>query len=111
MLFRSLQKAGATVTAFDPAAMEHAEKLLPGVEWKKNPYDVALKADALVILTEWNEFRSLDLDRLKELLNEPLLIDFRNIYKIEEMRNAGFHYISIGRGPVAPYVELKRAAA
>ncbi len=102
-----LQEAGAAVTAYDPAAMEHAKPLLKNVQWKADPYQVADGSDALVIVTEWNEFRALDLNRLKTLLKAPVLIDFRNIYKTAEMRDAGFHYVSIGRPPVMPAAAAK----
>jgi UDPglucose 6-dehydrogenase len=97
-----LQEAGATVAAYDPAAMDHAKTMLNNVEWKEGPYEVAEKADALVILTEWNEFRALDMERLKDIMNASLLLDFRNIYKTADMKDTGFHYISIGRPEVKP---------
>ena len=96
-----LQQAGATVAAYDPAAMDHAKKVLNNVEWKNNPYDVAEKADALVIVTEWNEFRALDFERLADTMNTKLMLDFRNIYKRSELAEAGFRYISIGRPEMA----------
>lgn len=108
-----LQEAGATVACHDPAAQGHAEKVLKNVEWKAGPYEVAEGCDALVIVTEWNEYRSLDLDRLTQLLTQPLLIDFRNIYKPSELEEAGFRYISIGRPEVGATAEtgsVKRAA-
>jgi UDPglucose 6-dehydrogenase len=95
-----LQKAGATVKAFDPAAMEHASGMLPGVVFCKDAYETADGADALVILTEWNEFRALSLDRLGKLLNTRLMIDLRNIYKLPDMEACGFDYISVGRRPL-----------
>ncbi len=97
-----LQEAGATVAAYDPAAMDHAKTMLNNVDWKDGPYEVAEKADALVILTEWNEFRALDMERLKDIMNASLLLDFRNIYKTADMKDTGFHYISIGRPEVKP---------
>jgi len=97
-----LQEAGASIAAFDPAAMEQAKKYLNDVDWQKDPYDVAEDADALVIITEWNEFRALDLERIGELMKEKCLIDLRNIYKLSEMRESGFHYISVGRAEVKP---------
>ncbi len=93
----ALQEAGAAVAAFDPQARPHAEKLLPGVYWAKDPYDAAKNAEALVILTEWNEFRALDLEKIGGLLKTRRLIDLRNVYKPQEALNAGFHYVSIGR--------------
>ncbi len=98
----ALQKAGAIITAYDPAAMEHAKKMLPNVEWCDEPYAVAKDADMLVILTEWNEFRALQLDRIEESMKEPVLIDMRNIYKLPEMEQTGFRYVSIGRPETVP---------
>tara|TARA_R110002124_G_scaffold129483_1_gene290849 strand:+ start:148291 stop:149652 length:1362 start_codon:yes stop_codon:yes gene_type:complete len=92
-----LQEAGAIVKAYDPAAREQAERHLKNVDWQEDAYAVADNADALVILTEWNEFRALSLVTLKEKLNQPLLLDFRNIYTEKEIRAKGFRYISIGR--------------
>lgn len=97
-----LQKAGAIISAFDPAAMDHAKKVLTDVNWCEDIYEVADKAEALVILTEWNEFRALQLDKLEEVMTTPRLVDLRNIYKIPEMQVRGFHYVSIGRADVKP---------
>jgi UDPglucose 6-dehydrogenase len=93
----ALQKAGARIRAFDPAGTVEAEKLLDGVEFVSGPYFCAEKADALVIITEWNEFRALDLRRLKQTMKTPILVDLRNIYTPSEARSAGFEYTSIGR--------------
>jgi UDPglucose 6-dehydrogenase len=93
----ALQKAGAAVCAYDPEGYKEASKLLNNVLWCKNPYEAMQGADAVAILTEWNEFRALDLEMMKALLKTPILIDFRNIYKPEDMRAAGFAYTSIGR--------------
>jgi UDPglucose 6-dehydrogenase len=92
----ALQAAGALVQAFDPEAHE-ARQMLPDVDFKTDAYATAAGADALVILTEWDQFRALDLDRIKTLMNEPVLVDLRNIYKPEEMRRDGFTYVSLGR--------------
>ena len=92
-----LQAAGAKVAAFDPAAMDNASKVLSGVEWTKDSYEAIEGADALAIITEWNEFRALDLDRIEELLAEKRIIDMRNIYKTKDMAARGFDYVSIGR--------------
>ncbi len=97
VLIPALQKAGATVAAFDPAGMHEAEKLLPNVQWGEDAYAVAKGADALVLLTEWNAFRALDFAALKETLKTPLLVDFRNVYAPEEVAAAGFAYVSVGR--------------
>jgi len=102
-IVEGLVAAGATVRAFDPAAMEQARPLLPGsVEYAGNAYDAARGADGLVIVTEWNQFRALELDRLKGLLSEPLLVDLRNLYAPERVGAAGFRYVSIGRQEVRP---------
>ncbi|HET6972168.1 MAG TPA: UDP binding domain-containing protein, partial [Phenylobacterium sp.] len=87
----------AKVQAFDPEGHE-ARALLEGVDFKDNPYDVAEGADALVIITEWDQFRALDLDRIKLLMKSPTLVDLRNIYKPADMRARGFAYTSVGRG-------------
>lgn len=97
-----LQAAGASIAATDPAAMENAKKVLTDVSWHKDPYDAIAGADALVIITEWNEFRALDLDRIEELLTDKRVIDLRNIYKPKEMAERNFHYVSIGRPEVTP---------
>ena len=98
----ALQQAGAIVRAFDPEGMAEAEKLLPNVRWTQNAYEAMTGADGVAILTEWNEFRALDLTRMKALLKRPLLVDLRNIYTPREMSEAGFEYHSVGRAPVAP---------
>lgn len=92
-----LQKAGAKVRAFDPAGTIEAEELLDDVDFVSGPYLCAEGADALVIITEWNEFRALDLDRLKSVMRNPNLIDLRNIYTTEAAQAAGFQYTSVGR--------------
>ena len=96
----ALQEAGATLRAHDPEGMEEAEKMLPGITWCEDAYDAMQGADGAAILTEWNAYRALDLDRVKELLSQPLMIDLRNIYALDEMRNAGMRYVSIGRRAV-----------
>ncbi|MCZ6510380.1 MAG: UDP-glucose/GDP-mannose dehydrogenase family protein [Alphaproteobacteria bacterium] len=95
-----LLEAGAEVRAFDPAGMEEARQILTGVTWCEDSYSAMTGADAVVILTEWNEFRALDLRRIKSLLSAPLMIDLRNIYSPDELARNGFDYISIGRPPV-----------
>jgi UDPglucose 6-dehydrogenase len=93
----ALQAAGATIRAYDPAGMAEAKKLLDGIHWCETAYDTLDGADALVIITEWNAFRALDLARMKELMKAPVMIDLRNIYNPAEMLAAGFHYTSVGR--------------
>jgi UDPglucose 6-dehydrogenase len=99
-----LLAAGAKVRAHDPEGMDEAKKLLSAVEYCPGPYEAMQGADALVIVTEWNAFRSLDLARMKSLLKSPVVVDLRNIYNPREMAAAGFRYSSIGR-PAAAYEE------
>lgn len=93
----ALIAAGAVVQAFDPEGMEEAKKLLPDVVYKDGPYDAVVDADAVVILTEWDQFRALDLDRIKLLLRQPVMVDLRNVYRPDDIRARGFQYSSIGR--------------
>ena len=93
----ALQQAGATIHAYDPAGMAEAKPLLPNVTWCANAYEAMESADAAVILTEWNEFRALDIARMRALLKQPVLVDLRNIYRPADMKAAGFRYISVGR--------------
>lgn len=102
VIIPALQKAGAIITAHDPEAREEAEKHLTNVEWHENSYDVAKDADALVIITEWNEYRALDLNKIAEIMKAKRLIDMRNIYKTHIMQDLGFHYVSIGRPEIYP---------
>ncbi|MNV33972.1 UDP-glucose 6-dehydrogenase TuaD [compost metagenome] len=88
---------GATVQAFDPEGMHEAAKLLDGVVFRDGPYDAVEGADVVVILTEWDQFRALDLDRVKLLLKQPVMVDLRNVYRPEDMKARGFRYSSIGR--------------
>jgi UDPglucose 6-dehydrogenase len=92
----ALIAAGATVQAFDPEGRE-AQQLLPDMQFKSGPYEAAHGADALVILTEWDQFRALDLDRVKGTMRTPLVVDLRNIYLPQELRARGFTYASLGR--------------
>ena len=93
----ALQEAGATIRAFDPEGMEEAKKMLTGLIYCEDAYDALKGADCMAVLTEWNEFRAINLDRVKSLLKSPILVDLRNIYEPREMIDAGFHYSSIGR--------------
>jgi UDPglucose 6-dehydrogenase len=88
------------VRAHDPAAMPEAAKLLPGVKYCASPYEACEKADALILMTEWNEYRALDLARIKAMLKEPIFIDLRNVYPAELMKENGFRYHSVGRTTV-----------
>lgn len=94
----ALQAAGATVQAFDPEGGAEAEHLLPGVVFKDGAYDAADGADALVIITEWEQFRGLDMEHIRARLKSPVLVDLRNIYRPDEMKALGFTYVSVGRG-------------
>ncbi|WP_417456317.1 UDP-glucose dehydrogenase family protein [Kordiimonas sp.] len=94
----ALQKAGALIHAHDPKGMEEAEKLLSNVTFHDDPYGTMKDADALVIVTEWNQFRALDLDRAKSLMKEAILVDLRNIYAKAAPEDHGFRYTGIGRG-------------
>jgi len=95
-----LLEAGAEVRAYDPEAMDETRELYPGATYCDNPYHAAEGSDALVILTEWNQFRALEMSRIKELLTQPLVIDLRNIYEPSRMAASGFRYVSIGRPEV-----------
>jgi UDPglucose 6-dehydrogenase len=95
---QALVDAGVKVAAYDPEGMEQAQPLMPEVKMCDSPYDAAAGADAVVIVTEWDAFRALDLARIKALANAPVLVDLRNIYRPDDVRAAGFAYTSIGRG-------------
>ncbi len=92
-----LQQAGAKINAYDPEAIETAKPLIDDVNWNDNSYAAVKDADILVILTEWNEFRALDLKRVKSEMSGNIIVDLRNIYKANEMKDLGFNYSSIGR--------------
>ena len=97
-IIRMMQSKGASVRAFDPVAMEEARHCLDGgVEFAKDEYGAIDGADALVIVTEWNQFRALDMERVKQLLRAPKIADLRNIYEPNDMREMGFEYIGVGR--------------
>jgi UDPglucose 6-dehydrogenase len=96
-VIQALTDAGAIVTGYDPEGMENAKHVIDGIAYADNPYKAAEGADALVIVTEWNEFRALNLSRLKALMNTPVLVDLRNIYQSGEVTKHGFTYTSVGR--------------
>jgi UDPglucose 6-dehydrogenase len=96
-IIEELQNAGCAVRAYDPASLEEGSKLLPKITPCADPYEAAKGSDALVIMTEWNQFRNLELDRLKTLLRQPVLIDLRNVYEPERVAGMGFRYVSVGR--------------
>ena len=98
-----LHAAGARIRAYDPAAMDNAKRLLPPtVTFSDSPYDAAEGAHAVVLVTEWNEFRYLNLERLRGHLKRPVIVDGRNLWEPERMRRLGFEYYSVGRKPVLP---------
>ncbi len=90
------------MAAYDPAAMERAREILSGVQFAKDAYEAAAGADALLILTEWEEFSALDLPKLRGKLRYPIVLDGRNLYSPEVMADHGFSYYSVGRTPVLP---------
>ncbi|HET9717505.1 MAG TPA: UDP-glucose/GDP-mannose dehydrogenase family protein [Pseudolabrys sp.] len=97
-LITALQDMGATVRAYDPAGMQQAKSVITNVTFCTDAYDCAEGASALVIVTEWEQFRALDFDRLKSLMLQPVLVDLRNVYRPEEMSRRGFIYEGVGRG-------------
>ena len=97
VIIQGLLERGAKVKAFDPAAMEETKAIFPDMEYGKDAYDVAKGADALVLVTEWNQFRRLDLQRIKQLLKNPVFVDLRNVYDPDRMKQLGFHYCGVGR--------------
>jgi UDPglucose 6-dehydrogenase len=99
-LITALHDLGAMVRGYDPAGMEQAKPLLPDVHYCRSAYSAAEGADAVVIATEWEQFRALDLTRLKGVMMQPVIVDLRNIYRADEMRRAAFRYVPIGRAGV-----------
>lgn len=97
-----LQKAGASIAAFDPQGQKEAQDYFTNIDYGQDAYDVMKNADALVIITEWNEFRALDLERVKALLKTPTIVDLRNVYPISEIEKQGITYHSIGRAAFDP---------
>ena len=96
-IIRALLERGARVRAYDPVAMEHAKKALPDIEYASDEYEAADGADVLVFMTEWNEFRALDMQKIKGLMRTPRIADLRNIYEPQRMREFGFDYVGVGR--------------
>jgi UDPglucose 6-dehydrogenase len=95
----ALQDAGAVVRGYDPAAMKEAAQRLPGVTWSGSAYEAAAGANVLVLLTEWNEFRALELLRMREVMQpNPVLVDLRNVYRRDDVVAAGLSYLGIGKG-------------
>ncbi|NBX04374.1 MAG: nucleotide sugar dehydrogenase, partial [Alphaproteobacteria bacterium] len=101
VILPELMKAGATIRAFDPQGMKEAAKVISGdIAWCESAYSAMEGADLALVLTEWNEFRSLDMSKAKSLLKIPLMVDLRNVYKRKDMLRHGFHYVSVGRQDV-----------
>ena len=96
-IINTLIEKGASICAFDPVAMKEAKHVLNGIEYAEDEYEAIRDADALVIITEWNQFRALDMDRVKQLLKAPKIADLRNIYEPQDMRELGFEYVGVGR--------------
>jgi UDPglucose 6-dehydrogenase len=92
-----LQKRGATVKAYDPVAMENAKRIMPDITYCKDAYDTAQDVDGVMLITEWEEFCTLDIDRLKRIMRQPVFLDGRNVYDPQVMKNKGFIYSGIGR--------------
>jgi UDPglucose 6-dehydrogenase len=109
-LITALRDLGARIRAYDPAGMEQAKLVVDEIDYCDGPYSCAENADALVVVTEWEQFRALDFDRLKQVMARPVLIDLRNVYRPEELERFGFIYHSIGRSSV-PQEITKLAAA
>lgn len=97
-IIKQLQAEGAKIKAFDPQSMEKAKEILGGVRFCKDAYQTATGADCLVIATEWNEFKELDLLRIKHCMHQPVMVDARNIYQPEKLKKMGFQYVGVGRG-------------
>jgi len=96
-IIKGLQEAGARIRAFDPAAMDNARHIFEDVDYREDAYAVADGADVLVVATEWNQFRSIDLDRIRKSMRTPVVVDMRNIYDPDRMRELGFTYDCVGR--------------
>ena len=96
-IIRGLVERGAVVVAFDPAAQDEARKLLPDIEYAANEYEAAAGADALVFVTEWNQFRALDMNRIRQSMRVARIADLRNIYTPSDLRDMGFEYVGVGR--------------
>jgi UDPglucose 6-dehydrogenase len=96
-IIRALMERGARVRAYDPVAVEQAKKVLTDVEYASDEYEAASGADVLLFMTEWNQFRALDMQKIKGLMRAPRIADLRNIYEPQRMRELGFDYVGVGR--------------
>ena len=110
-VLENLLSRGATVRVYDPAAMDNARRIRPEAVYCSDPYEVAEDADLLVILTEWNQFRALEFERLRQLLREPQILDLRNLYEPERVADAGLRYSSLGRADAVPAAAVPGAKA
>jgi UDPglucose 6-dehydrogenase len=99
----ALLSKGAKLKAYDPVSMGAARKLFKDVKFCKNPYEAAQGADAVLVLTEWNEFKQVDFQKLRTTVHQPILIDGRNMYEAQEMAEKGFTYLGMGRGEVSSF--------
>ncbi|HSG06104.1 MAG TPA: UDP binding domain-containing protein, partial [Nitrospiria bacterium] len=98
-IIRMALARGAVIRAFDPEAMPESRKVLPDIEYGGDPYEAARGAEAVILVTEWNQFRNLDLKKLKDEVSKPVFIDLRNVYDGEMMAHAGFRHVGVGRPP------------
>jgi len=105
-LITALHDLGAIVRGYDPAAMEKAKPYLPDVIYCASAYEAAEGTEAVIIVTEWEQFRALDLDRLRRVMARPVIVDLRNVYRADEMTRANFHYFGVGRPGSAQKNEL-----
>ncbi len=96
-IIQPLVRDGAIIRTYDPQAMDKAREILPDLQYCADPYEAATGAEALVICTEWEEFRSLDLDRLKSVMAQPIVLDGRNLFNPSELTSRGFTYYGVGR--------------
>jgi len=97
-IIKELKQHGAGIIAYDPVAMDESKRRIGNtIEYAQNPYDALKNVNGLILVTEWNEFRIPDLNKMKELMSEPVIFDGRNIYEPSEIREAGFIYYGLGR--------------
>lgn len=96
-IIRNIQKSGGTVKAYDPVAIENAKSVLKNITYCQDAYETAKDADVLVFMTEWNQFRNLDLNRIKTSMKHPVIVDLRNIYGRDKLQKMGFKYAAMGR--------------
>jgi UDPglucose 6-dehydrogenase len=111
LIFR-LQAEGAEVSAYDPVATQNAAAVTEGVDFAHDAYGAAQNADAIVLVTEWNEFKNLDLHRLKNVMRQPILIDGRNLYEPDVLKAVGFDYLGVARAGSSPVeIAIQQQAA